>query len=80
MQKHVVNYLKANNLTTADIILCESCESVAVDIHHIIFRSHGGSDEANNLVALCRLCHAKAHTFKEFNEILKKNKGQNESC
>ncbi len=32
------------------------------DIHHIVFRSHGGTDEYANLCTLCRRCHQeKAH-------------------
>lgn len=72
MQKHVKNYLRAHpNLSNADVILCEVCDAVAVDIHHIVFRSHGGSDNADNLIALCRQCHTKAHSDKQFNERLK---------
>ena len=61
MQKHVKNYLKAHDLCKEDVILCEICGQVAVDIHHKIYRSAGGSDEADNLVALCRKDHEAAH-------------------
>ena len=36
---------------------CEYCGKPAVDPHHIIYRSHGGSNLANNIIALCRRCH-----------------------
>ena len=45
-----------------DYIDCEVCKNQAVDIHHIKFKSHGGKDEINNLIALCRTCHEKAHS------------------
>jgi len=67
LQNHVKVYLKHHNLTTADTILCEVCRAKAVDIHHIIPRSKFGSkrkheqDAIENLIALCRLCHEKAH-------------------
>jgi HNH endonuclease len=32
-----------------------------LDVHHISFRSHGGSDEPANLVCLCRSHHALVH-------------------
>ena len=32
-----------------------------LDIHHIVFRSHGGSDEPANLVCLCRTHHGLVH-------------------
>jgi 5-methylcytosine-specific restriction endonuclease McrA len=43
------------------------CRAVSVDIHHIIPRSKFGSkrkheqDSIENLIALCRPCHEKAH-------------------
>ncbi len=76
MKKHVKNYLKATGLQ-GEIILCEVCGQVAVDIHHIIFKGQGGSDEYENLIALCRVCHEKAHGLgseKYTQEYLKKFK------
>ena len=62
MKKHVKNYLKHHNLTIADVIMCEYCnKEVAVDIHHLVYRSHGGSDEADNLIALGRTSHFNHH-------------------
>lgn len=61
MQKHVKNYLDAKNKTIDDVILCEKCGKVAVDIHHKKKRSQGGSDEIDNLIALCRVCHNREH-------------------
>lgn len=55
-----------------DFIPCAVCGCRAVDIHHIKFKSQGGKDEINNLIALCREDHTKAHNDKEFNESLKK--------
>lgn len=65
MKNHVSVYLKSRKLTTADVILCEQCHAVAVDIHHIKFRSRCGRDVPENLIALCRKCHALAHGRKE---------------
>ena len=36
---------------------CEYCGKKAIDPHHIIYRSQGGSNEEENLIALCRKCH-----------------------
>jgi 5-methylcytosine-specific restriction endonuclease McrA len=36
---------------------CEYCGKRAIDPHHIKYRSHGGDNNPNNLIALCRDCH-----------------------
>lgn len=61
MKKYIKNYLKHYNIGEQDIILCEECGAVAVDIHHIVKRSQGGSDDVSNLKALCRRCHNLKH-------------------
>lgn len=39
---------------------CTECGSTnRLEIHHIIQRSNGGSDEINNLITLCLKCHIK---------------------
>lgn len=44
-------------------IPCQNCEysKASRDIHHIIPRKEGGSNENNNLVVLCPNCHREAH-------------------
>ncbi|MBQ7606927.1 MAG: HNH endonuclease [Desulfovibrionaceae bacterium] len=32
-----------------------------LEVHHIIFRKNGGSDEHTNLVTLCHTCHHALH-------------------
>jgi hypothetical protein len=32
-----------------------------LDVHHIVFRSRGGSDDADNLICLCRTHHGLVH-------------------
>lgn len=60
--------------------LCEYCKSdYAVDVHHIIFKSRGGSDLPINLIALCRECHNRAHssdsrTFRIKLQLVKEGK------
>lgn len=41
---------------------CRVCRrKKAVDVHHVIFRSLGGKDEAKNLIAVCKVCHEGIH-------------------
>ena len=55
------NYLKAHGFIKSEFIPCEVCGAQAVDIHHKVKRSQLGSDDASNLIALCRTCHDKHH-------------------
>jgi len=61
MQKYIKNFLKDRGLDETDFIPCEVCGATSSDIHHIIFKSQRGTDDASNLIALCRLCHNIAH-------------------
>ena len=65
MKQHVKSYHKALRIYPGDVILCENCGRHTVDIHHILFKSQGGSDEPENLIALCtgdnESCHDQAH-------------------
>lgn len=40
---------------------CHYDEIAALDIHHIVPRSKGGSNEPANLVLVCKNCHARIH-------------------
>lgn len=44
--------------------LCEDCldagrTTPAVEVHHVVPLSHGGSHDASNLRALCKPCHSR---------------------
>jgi predicted restriction endonuclease len=63
MKAHLRIYLQDRRLNSDDFIACEVCGQSAVDIHHIQPRGMGGSkyrDTADNLIALCRVCHHEA--------------------
>lgn len=42
-----------------DKYTCQVCKrkSQILNTHHIIYRSHGGSDRASNLISVCKDCH-----------------------
>ena len=63
MTKHCRIYMDYFGYGEQDVILCEACRRVAVDIHHINGRS---DDSIKNLMALCRKCHNRAHSSKDY--------------
>lgn len=72
MKKHIKTYLEYY-WVEQDQIKCENpkCKNMAVDIHHIKPRSWFWKkikylqDLIENLIALCRDCHDRAHFKKE---------------
>lgn len=45
-------------------LLCEQCKSqgkytMATEVHHIKPLSEGGTNDENNLMALCKSCHSR---------------------
>lgn len=51
-----------------DNYTCQYCKGKHKDskleVHHIVFRSQGGSDEQANLITLCHTCHKSLHDGK----------------
>ena len=50
-------------ILTRDKYTCQCCKTKkgTLHVHHIIYRSKGGSDEIENLITLCETCHKKLH-------------------
>lgn len=62
-----------------DEYICQCCKGKHKDskleVHHIIFRSQGGSDEEDNLITLCSTCHYNVHHGKQKLNLKGKLKG-----
>jgi len=79
MKFHTKIYLDYFGLGLQDIIFCEysyikyGAMIRAGSTHHIIYRSHGGTDDIINLIALSSDVHNKAHqeqiSKSEFQDI-----------
>jgi hypothetical protein len=67
MRNHTKVYFNFFNYAKGDTILCEMCNSLAVDIHHLERRNKIKNDFIENLVGLCRDCHIKAESDSSFN-------------
>ncbi len=66
--KKIKNILECSKRTTSKILKrlnmkCSNCgwNKCPCDIHHIMERKNGGSDEHHNLAYLCPNCHRMAH-------------------
>lgn len=73
MKKHTKIYMDYFGYVLDDIVCCEICGSVAVDIHHIRARGMGGTktaDNIENLMAVCRQCHVDYGDKKDKVEYL----------
>lgn len=62
-----------------DNYTCQFCKGKhkdnKLDVHHIVFRSKGGSDEESNLITLCHTCHKDLHNGKIHLKLSGKKKG-----
>jgi 5-methylcytosine-specific restriction endonuclease McrA len=55
-------FYKYHGLDKCDFVYCVICGAVAIDLHHIIYRSQGGTDTPENLAPMCFKCHSDHHT------------------
>ena len=74
-----INYGFANSRAHAldrDNYTCQICgaKNTRLEVHHIIFRSQGGSDDLDNLITLCERCHNNLHNGKIVLKIKSKKK------
>jgi len=61
-----VNYNFANRkayVLWRDGYKCQCCKKIKIplQVHHIVYRSNGGSDHEDNLITLCEQCHKDIH-------------------
>ena len=49
-----------------DNYTCQYCkkQNIKLHVHHIIFKSKGGTDRSDNLITLCEQCHNNLHAGK----------------
>lgn len=67
MKRNLLNWRKVKRLVIKrDNGLCVLCGALAVDVHHVKFRSQGGKDDVRNCVCLCRKCHDMAHGLHKY--------------
>jgi hypothetical protein len=60
-----------------DDYTCQHCKGKTKDrrkeVHHIVYRSDGGSDDQSNLITLCKTCHDAVHSGEiQLNKLGKK--------
>lgn len=49
-----------------DKYTCQCCgkKHTRLEVHHIVYRGQGGTDDEDNLITLCKECHDKIHDGK----------------
>ncbi len=57
---NVKEYVKSRDGHRCYFNKTEKCTK-RLEVHHIVFRSNGGSDKPSNLITLCEKCHKKLH-------------------
>ena len=65
MQKYIKIYCDYFDYKQGDFMPCEACGNPVNDIHHIHGRGKG-KDVIENLIGLCRKCHDRAHSSKNY--------------
>jgi 5-methylcytosine-specific restriction endonuclease McrA len=78
-QEELQRYLEIRSkVLLRDHFRCQECNYYQhLEVHHIIPRSKGGSDELTNLITLCQRCHAKKHGFKKREDKRKRHTKRN---
>lgn len=78
-----VNYGYENTramVLVRDAHTCQCCKGkhkdTKLEVHHIIYRSNGGSDDPGNLITLCHTCHKALHDGKIHPGFKGRKKGQ----
>jgi len=56
-----INYYKSKGLDKCDVLFCLNCGKIATNLHHIVYKSHCGTDKPDNLAPLCYNCHSGHH-------------------
>lgn len=63
-----INYEFANRkayILDRDNYICQHCKGKSKDkklhVHHIVFKSNGGSNDESNLITVCKTCHTDIH-------------------
>jgi 5-methylcytosine-specific restriction endonuclease McrA len=77
VKKDATSLFEFSTRTIAKIIKraklsCSMCQwnETALDVHHIVERKNGGSNDLSNLIAVCPNCHRKSHEKKYSKEQL----------
>lgn len=48
-------------------VICGSKHRSRLEIHHVIPKSEGGTNEIGNLIPLCHICHCAVHKINDLN-------------
>ena len=53
---------------------CQFCGAASnLEVHHQVFRSHGGGDSESNLITVCSMCHREQHRDRDSKVTLRES-------
>lgn len=68
---HKTNLQARADAISRDGAKCAECGATErLEVHHIKYRSQGGTDELNNLITLCAHCHAEKHKAEPIYKLM----------
>lgn len=72
------DYLKPK-IIKRDGYRCVKCKSqINLHVHHVVYRSNGGTNDFENLITVCAECHAEIHKGEAIHKAL--SKGVKNEC
>lgn len=70
--ENVKQYVRERDKYTCQICKADTIKKgTGLEVHHIIPRSHGGSNKPSNLISLCKKCHNKVHSNNNDNKYFR---------
>lgn len=65
------NHIRPLILKRDNFKCVKCCGNEGLSVHHIVQRSKGGTNDIDNLITLCSICHTKTHENEMVHTLMK---------